>query len=268
MKRIMSKNFPLEITTYDLLKSVAVILMIIDHTGAYLFPDQEWWRVFGRLCVPMWFFLIGYAKTRSVPWSWYIGALILVIANMVVGLFIFPLSVLGTMIFIRFALDPIIKLSLANQRYLYTTCAILFFLAIPSDHIFEYGTQGLIIAMFGYFVRNKESLPHKDFTTNFMVFSFITFALFQYISFGFATVSMVFMGLGLAIVFCFLLSFKGQTLPELSLGMPIWLKGLIQVLGRHTLEIYVVHLLILKFAALYLGKEQFGLFEFTLYLGA
>ncbi len=36
---------PAPLTAYDLLKTLAIILMVVDHIGAYFFPDQMWWRV-------------------------------------------------------------------------------------------------------------------------------------------------------------------------------------------------------------------------------
>ncbi len=49
----MNKILPRDLTSYDLLKTLAVILMIIDHVGHHFFPDEMWFRVVGRLCVPI-----------------------------------------------------------------------------------------------------------------------------------------------------------------------------------------------------------------------
>ena len=32
--------------------------------------DERWWSVFGRLAAPTFFFLLGYAQTRTVPLNW------------------------------------------------------------------------------------------------------------------------------------------------------------------------------------------------------
>src|SRR5262249_41552895 len=61
---------PRGVTTTDVLKFVGVAMLLIDHYGLYFDPDRSWWRVFGRLAAPIFFFLIGFARTRSVPWTW------------------------------------------------------------------------------------------------------------------------------------------------------------------------------------------------------
>ena len=54
----------------DWLKTVAIILVMVDHIGYFFIEDDKWWSVFGRLAAPTFFFLLGYAQTRGVPRSW------------------------------------------------------------------------------------------------------------------------------------------------------------------------------------------------------
>ena len=55
----MDKALPKNITSYDLFKTLALVLMIADHIGFYFYPNELWLRAFGRLSAPMWLFLIG-----------------------------------------------------------------------------------------------------------------------------------------------------------------------------------------------------------------
>ena len=47
----MPKVLPRELTSYDFLKTFAVVFMVIDHAGFFFFPDNDWMRVAGRLSV-------------------------------------------------------------------------------------------------------------------------------------------------------------------------------------------------------------------------
>ncbi len=60
------------VTTTDLWKFFGVIFVLVDHYGFFFDNDQDWWRVFGRLAAPIFFFFIGFARTRRVPrcWPW------------------------------------------------------------------------------------------------------------------------------------------------------------------------------------------------------
>lgn len=51
----------------EVLKLIACITMLIDHTGAVLFPESLWLRMIGRLAFPIYCFLLveGMRKTRS-----------------------------------------------------------------------------------------------------------------------------------------------------------------------------------------------------------
>src|SRR6478735_6508720 len=56
----------------DWVKTIAIISVSIGHIGHFFMADDHWWAVFGRLAAPTFFFLIGYAETRTVPpyWIW------------------------------------------------------------------------------------------------------------------------------------------------------------------------------------------------------
>jgi len=78
-------HLPDTVTSYDVWKTLAVLLMIIDHIGAYFLPDEQGLRILGRLCVPIWFFLVGYAQSRDLSWRLWAGVAILSISNYIGG---------------------------------------------------------------------------------------------------------------------------------------------------------------------------------------
>ena len=43
----------------DWLKTVAIVLVAVDHFGYFFVEDNQWWSVFGRLAAPAFFFLLG-----------------------------------------------------------------------------------------------------------------------------------------------------------------------------------------------------------------
>ena len=54
----------------DWLKTAAIVLVSVDHIGHFFIENDSWWSVFGRLAAPTFFFLMGYAQTRTVPLHW------------------------------------------------------------------------------------------------------------------------------------------------------------------------------------------------------
>ena len=56
---------------YDYLKILALLSMIVDHMGYFLFPEEIWFRVFWRIAFPLFLLLVWYNgsyKRRSSLW--------------------------------------------------------------------------------------------------------------------------------------------------------------------------------------------------------
>lgn len=257
------------LTTYDLFKAAAVILMIIDHVGYYFYPEENWFRVFGRMCVPIWFFLIGYANSRDLKWPIWTGAAILVLSNMVVGLSVLPLSVLGTIIAVRLVIDPLMQFMKRNAETFMCVSVVFLVLAIPSYSYTEYGTQGLALAIFGYLVRHRPDIPGfkspSALIIGYAMFCVATFTALQMLVFGFDQIEMMVLLHGIAAVFVLLYFFKPKELPQLSAKLPGVVQGGIQFLGRHTLAIYVGHLLLFKALGLMYQPDRFLFLNWSLF---
>lgn len=56
---------------YDYLKVLALITMLIDHIGYYLFPQYDWLRLIWRVAFPVFLFLVwfswSYKRRRDIP---------------------------------------------------------------------------------------------------------------------------------------------------------------------------------------------------------
>ncbi|MCB9989546.1 MAG: hypothetical protein H6868_09495 [Rhodospirillales bacterium] len=264
----MSKSIPKDLTSYDFLKMFAVLLMIVDHVGYYFFPDDMWWRVAGRLCVPMWFFLIGYARSRDLGPKLWIGALVLAAFNPVAGIPIFPLNILATMICIRLLIDPVMDHARKNPSYLWALGVIMVLLALPTNGFSEYGTLGLLVALFGYLMRHRDEelwKPLEKHVDPFLAFILVGFLVIQLLTFGFSGAQLQVFVVEMVIVFGVLYFFKPQTYPRLTEKMPGPVAGIIRLFGRRTLEIYVLHLMLFKVLGMFLDPVRFPLFQFHLF---
>ncbi|MEM7616996.1 MAG: TraX family protein [Pseudomonadota bacterium] len=246
----ISKKSPF-ITAYDLLKSAAVILMVIDHLGYYFFPEQEWFRAFGRLCVPIWFFLIGFSNSRNICYKLFLAASIVEIAQII---FIMPeifnalpLNILFTIMVIRLVIDYFIaKLEKDIGGFLLIIILIAVFNFIIGL-IFEYGTLGLILAMFGYIVRHKEKYltDHKSFV---YIYYFITggvFIFYQQVIFNFTIIPLLFTISGVFLINFFLMhKFQRIYRPNIEKYTGKIFGYCIRFTGRKTLDIYIIHVLV------------------------
>lgn len=261
----MSKALPKELTSYDLLKTFAVVLMIVDHVGFYFFPEENWLRVFGRMCVPVWFFLIGYANSRDLSKPLWIGALVLICSDFIAGLYFFPFNILATMIIIRLLLDSLMERALRNVSAFWAINTLLFLLIIPTNMVLEYGTHGLILAIFGWLVRHKDDIKDKDLIHQYLAFGIASFVVIQYLIFGFDNNQLLVLVLGIFTVMAGLMFYKPAVYSGLTAAFPRLLVWFLQLTGRHTLLIYVGHLLLFKIMGMYLEPERFTFLEWSLF---
>ncbi len=235
----MIKTLPKDITSYDLFKTFAILTMIIDHIGAYFFPEQLWFRAIGRMSFPVWLFLIGYARSRDLPMKLFIGAGILILADYVVGLPILPLNILVTIAITRLLIDRVAEFSLRGSWYLWGTATFLFLAVLPTAFVSDYGTRAIIIALAGYYLRHRESIANDRLIFQYMVFAFLSFIIVQHIMFGFSSHQLTFMTICVGLVHAALYYFKPLTLSGFTAKCPSSVVWFLQLCGRR-LELQLV----------------------------
>ena len=264
MSTNISSRYPRELTSYDFLKAAAVIFMVIDHAGFYLYEDDTWMRVIGRLCVPIWFFLIGYARTAEIPRVLWLGALVVMASCLISGIYILPLNILVTIIVARLLRDDLARHALHNAETLRGMYLILVLAYLPTSILFEYGTLGFLFVIMGLMVRNWEEVSQqiaKPYLILYVAMSFAAYWLLQgAIASEIAGPQILFLTAGLFLVALVLMKFRLVTFPKLTSGIGS-MAAIVRILGRRTLEIYIFHIIVLRVAAAYLFPEKFPFME-------
>lgn len=268
-KNILSGSRPLlpaALTSYDFLKAFALLLMLVDHIGYFFYTDELWWRAVGRFSAPVWLFLVGYARSRDLSPRMWIAVIILTLFNFGIGAPLLPLTILATMIACRIALDPLMESIARNPKSLYPIALILFVLTFLSFAVLEYGTAAMLMVMAGCMVRNRDALPFtRNQVVQFVGIAAILYAFIQaFVFFAFDPVQKAGVMLGTLGVALFLTTFRPYEYPALTEKMPAPLAWLVRLCGRHTLEIYVIHLILLRVAAMYMGYQHWR--PFTLHI--
>ena len=264
----MTKDLPKDITSYDLLKALAILLMIVDHVGYHFFPEELWFRLIGRLCIPIWFFLIGYSRTVFIPPKLLIGGGLIVLSAIVAGQYIFPLDILFTIAIIRHWRQGMAYRATSSPEQLRGWFLILFLIALPTGIFFEYGSLGALFVLFGFIMRNEEVVLKKLTKTHIRLFiwgSFLSFFFIQGMLMPAFPVSFaIVLTLGLFGIAWLLIHFKPATYPSLTQKLPSPFVWSVQLLGRRTLEIYVAHILLLRAVCMVLYPETFGFMEWQI----
>ncbi len=266
--------FPDTVTSYDVWKTAALILMIVDHIGFYFFPDAYWWRAVGRMSAPIWLFLLGYARSRDIPPKLWGGGGFLVLFSFVIGPTLFPTNILINMVLIRISLDWVVQRYLDNKKHWMEGLVIILALILPTNVLTDYGIIGMVVALMGYISRhlydthkreNKITVKEKKYSPEFLTY-FTFFAAGLYImwpafTFGFNVPQNIFMTIAVSFVFYKLQYFRPLSNVSDSLSQIPVISHVLKFGGRWTLEIYIVHIIIFKIIAHMMGYPSMELFE-------
>jgi peptidoglycan/LPS O-acetylase OafA/YrhL len=150
-----STSKPHVVDNTDWLKAAAIILVLVDHFGYFFMESDLWWSVLGRFAAPIFFFLVGYAKSRTIPLHW-IGlgvCLTLLDSSNADWEWVAP-NILLSFVLIRFAYRYLEK---PVQRYPWVSVAFIVSMLIAvlpiAGQLFDYGAEGWLWALFGFLHR-------------------------------------------------------------------------------------------------------------------
>jgi len=142
---------PLAVDNADWLKTVAIISVSVGHYGYFFVEDDPWLSVFGRLAAPTFFFLMGYAQTRTVPLRWiWLGVILTLLESWNANWAWVAPNILLSLALIR-SVRPYVTILL--QRYGWVAFALLvsalFAVSSTAGKIVDYGSEGWLWALFG-----------------------------------------------------------------------------------------------------------------------
>lgn len=249
------KSYGDALTAHDVLKAFAVLTMIADHVGYFFFPEELWLRVIGRLSAPVWFYLVGYAGARPVPQSWLIGGGIASAAAIAFSGYVMPFNILFMLAAVRVAMPYLERIAFSGRVAFIAVFVGLFALSFYTSYVLEYGTMGVLWALYGAHRRREPGQERAGAQAILLGAMVAVSFLFQALTLPAMDGNHNFgLGVGLACLFVVLLGFVPERWPVSSaVALPV------QILGRWTLEIYVFHLVAFRVLAffLYPGKYAF-----------
>lgn len=221
------------INSHDLVKLMALLFMVIDHIGQFLFPEIIWFRLLGRGAMPLFFFLIGFHGKLHISISLLIFGVILTFDNWLLYYIIYFNILLNfALSYLVFKYFKLSEQSTAILVLVFLIASLLNFYIYPR---IEYGTIGLMFMVSAQLLNKK-----APYAFSFLIYTLVFYFFWESMIFNFftpqgvLTALMVFLGL----LFYLMLSYQLETYespPTVSLP--------IRVLSRYSLEVYFLHLM-------------------------
>ncbi len=240
------------VTTTDAWKLVGLAFVLVDHTGLFFDPENTWWRLFGRIAAPIFFFLIGFARARAVPWTWLAFGVALTIADYLASesLAETTVNILVHFALLRWLLLPLWERWVMPHPWRVAALAALCLPLIPyTDTVLEYGTEGWLWALFG--LAHRLATERGDAQTSWTRHGVAATAGIAYVvreihDYGFNALQSAILVAMVATMVLFLCGFRRA---DLDWQPPQPVAGLLRFCGRYSLEIYAISLLAMQLLA-------------------
>lgn len=235
---------PIPVTTTDLLKLAGLSLVLVDHYGLFFDATADWWRVAGRGAAPVFFFLIGFARTRNVPWMWIILGTILTALDAFTanGLEDVSLNILFNFALIRLV-SPWIERHVLPLRWGLPALAMGCVALIPvAGVLLEYGASGWLWALLGLAVREAlvSPEPHVRRLRNMVAtITLSAYVISESVDFQFDAAQTAALFTLMAALTAVFLHFRRADAPW---RIPAPLSRGLHWIGRRSLEIYAISL--------------------------
>jgi len=258
-----STRTPHAIDNTDWLKTAAIILVTVDHFGYFFIENVDWWYVFGRLAAPLFFFLLGYAQTRTVPHHWiWLGVILTLLDSSNADWTWAAPNILLSFALIRIARPYVQSFMLHHgwAAFALLVCALILSLPITAE-IVDYGAEGWLWALFGLCQRmyvdgrsatdmdgtaQSATPPAQAMTENMhlmrLMACFVAAVIYVWqeqreFSFSQIQFAVVILGVGvLSLNLCLFLRGPSRIQPPESIAR------VLRFIGRRTLEIYAIQL--------------------------
>lgn len=255
--------------TLDRMKFIALVLMTIDHLGMFIFTHMDYLRAIGRLSMPLWLFVVGYhvasAKAGNYAvylrkWRTYLPYIVLLaVLDYACSEPIFPFSILVTIMAAQaMLLHPRLR-NMADRRPVEIFLVLLLFL-LPSMFVVEYGSQGLMFALIGYWVRRK----HSDTATRLVaLLTLLVYVGLQNLVFGYNILWQIIVLLGVAYALATMLTFEQREWHFANKYK--WFGFGACLVARYSLYYYVLHYAMLELVATRFYPPDSGHFQLFLF---
>ncbi len=236
--------------------AITVVCMVFGHFFMFFVPfETGWLRVADRITVPVFLVLIGYNAGRGVGYLIPIGAVLIALSNYFLLNLLF-VNILGTIILVRYTIVPFTRWAIQSKERLIATYFILTAFSIFMNVVVEYGSLSYILAMAGWMNKNREEVsPEVAKVGDYFGWALVAYLFFTFTSYDFTVPQMIVIGVGSAFVFWLLYNFKTLLLNSIKRKPRDVISHFCHFLGRKSLEVYVVHVIIMHAALFILLKN-------------
>lgn len=244
---------------YDYLKVLAIITMIIDHIGYYLFPEYSVFRLIGRIAFPIFLFLVGFNQNyqwrRGILLSACIVQFSTILLRWKTGIWNpFYLNILFPIVLTRIILSQLSKIKWNIWWVLWIIFVIVLWLESKrgltiTTHLnqyIDYGIFWILIGLSWFFAWKKKSRYLGVMLFSFLLrYYFFHFAIPNFWFYSSAMKGALLLQVIMLTVSTACLSFQKTNDKIMVFNTTPSIDQILVFISQKSLLIYVLHLLVL-----------------------
>ncbi len=224
--------------SYDVVKDIAFITMIIDHIGYYLMPKLLVLRLVGRISAVLYAIIFGVSEHKNMN-KLFTFAILTTLFQMFTFGMIFPLN-----IFFNFFLSALMidYIEMVYEKFPYVFFCLFLTLLLPlgilTDQVTEYGVF-LVFFMFCGRVFIKDKKSKKDLLATIIIF--ILYFAYSTNNFKFSIIQSVILFIFLIFIYINMFDFKVKEIENVKC------ETFLLVISRYSMELFLVQTVIFSY---------------------
>lgn len=238
MNSIIFEKMNRKYNSYDLVKDIAFITMIIDHIGYYLMPELLFLRLIGRISTILYAILFGISKHKNMN-KLFTFALITSLIQMLMLNMVFPLNILFNFFLSTFVIDYV---ELIYEKYPYMFFGLFLTLLLPlgiiTDQVTEYGIFFTSLMFCGR-IFIKDSKNKKDLATTVIIF--LLYFIFSVYNFKFNIIQSIILFAFLICIYINMFDFKIKEIENVKCNI------FLLIISRYSMELFVLQTIVFSF---------------------
>ena len=233
------------LTAYQLF-ALTVVAMIIGHIAYYFLPDISWLRVHDRILAPVFLISVGYNSGYKLSKTLIGGALFTTwLYYVIFGNFY--ITILGTIVIVRYIIEPLAQKMMANKEIFWITTLLLVLLYPFTNRFLDYGTLALILALAGWLTKNGQAIENKIIKPKYyMILAYLVYVPSIQMAFNFSPLQLIIFALGTSLIFYILYNMKTLLLNSIRNKPTDIISHTCKYVGKKSLEIYLLHIILLQ----------------------
>ena len=238
MNSLIFEKLNRKYNSYDVVKDIAFITMIIDHIGYYLMPKLLVLRLIGRISAVLYTILFGISVRKNMD-KLFTFAILMTLFQMFMFGRIFPLNILFNFFLSVLMIDYV---ETVYEKYPYVFFCLFLPLLLPlgilTDQVTEYGIF-LVFYMFCGRIFSKDKKSKKDLITTIIIF--IIYFVYSTNNFRFNLIQSIILFIFLIFIYINMFGFKIKDIENVKC------ETFLLVISRYSIELFLVQTIVFSY---------------------